>query len=250
MTHIDLKSWQTEGLRHSAFLLEPLSLTDISLWEPLLGHPPAERSSKPLEQFVKEEGPFSDGWLSVEARANRIDWRLGYNPRNIPQALPVVGPYDKLQESFLSLMQQWLRTCPATNRLAYGAVLLLPRDSLSEAYSTLDGLLSDVHINSQTARDFLYRINRRRQSENLGNRVEINRLSTWSVIEIARIDIDISSGKARNILNALDGKLCRLELDINTVPEFEGPISAEEAAILTQELFTFASEIASNGDNV
>ena len=57
------------------------------------------------------------------------------------------------------------------------------------------------------ARDFTYRINKRRTSDRLETPVQINRLSTWSVVEIARIDIDISSGKTLTVEDVADGKL-------------------------------------------
>ena len=144
MTNIDANDWKVEGLRHSTFVRESLTIPDFSPWQTLLGTSPAERSTKPMEKLVKEEGPYLDGWLSVEARTNRIDWRLGLNPGNIPQSLPVIGAYKQNQKNFLGLMKEWARMCPPAHRLAYGAVLLLPRDSLPEAYSTLNDFLSDV----------------------------------------------------------------------------------------------------------
>ena len=240
--------WKVEGLRHSTFVREPLTIPDFSPWQSLLGTPPTERSTKPMEQLVKEEGSYLDGWLSVEARTKRIDWRLGLNPGNIPQSLPVIGAYNEIQKNFLSLMKKWSSTCPPTHRLAYGAVLLLSRDSLQDVYSTLNDFLNDVTIDPMNTRDFMYRINKRRTSKRSGPPIQINRLSTWSLVEISRIDIDISSRKTITVGDVADGKLCRLELDINTAPEYQGPISSEEAVMLTEELFDLAAEIATKGD--
>ena len=240
--------WKVEGLRHSTFVQKPLAIPEFSPWQSLLDTPPAERSTKPMEQLVKEEGSYLDGWLSVEARTNRIDWRLGLNPGSVPQSIPVIGEYHQVQDYFLHLMKKWSSTCPPAHRIAYGAVLLLSRTSLPEAYSTLNDLLSDVNIDPMNTQDFTYRINRRRTSERLGTSIQINRLSTWSVVEIARINIDVSSGKTLTVGDVANGKLCRLELDINTAPEYQEPISSEDAVILTEELFDFAAEIASKGD--
>lgn len=248
MSNSNPHDWKVEGLRHSTFVQEPLKIAEISPWQSLFGTSPAERSTRSMEQLVKEEGPYLDGWLSVEARANRIDWRLGLNPSGVPQPLPVIGAYNQIQENFLNLMQEWSRTYGSVQRLAYGAVLLLARNSLPDAYSTLNGFLDDVNIDAQNTRDFTYRINKRRISEKLPGGMQINRLSTWSVVEIARIDIDISSGKTLTVGDVEDGKLCRLELDINTAPEFQGSIDSQQAAILTEELFALAAEIANKGD--
>jgi hypothetical protein len=41
---------------------------------------------------------------------------------------------------------------------------------------------------------------------------------------------------------------CRLELDINTVPEFQGQFERERLAPIFQELVDFAVEISNHGD--
>jgi hypothetical protein len=41
---------------------------------------------------------------------------------------------------------------------------------------------------------------------------------------------------------------CRLELDINTVPEFQGEFERGELSSIFQELVDFAVEIADRGD--
>lgn len=219
-----------------------------SLWESLLGQPPAERSSKPREQFLREEGPCLDGWLTVEARPARVDWRLSTGPGSSSPTLPVIGPYNELHDSFLQLIQSWQAPRQPIHRLAYGAVLMLPCDGLSAANKALSRLLPSVEIDPDNTRDFMYRINRRCTSRALSGRCEINRLSAWSVIEIARVDIDISSGSSPAVRNALEGTACRLELDVNSVPELDGHISSEEAASLTEELFALAFELAADGD--
>ena len=248
MAEISLSDWKTEGLRFSAFVIEPIRLEDISLWEPLIGHPPAERLTRPSQQLFKEEGPLGDAWLSVEARANRIDWRLGHNPKNVSLTLPVVGPYNELQQRFQELMNQWATFCPRTNRLAYGAVLLLRAKTLFEVCSAITDLLPKVEIDPNNTADFQYRINRRRQSQSIEGGTRINRLATWSAGEIARIDVDLSSSKTPRIQNFSDGAFCRLELDINTVPELEGEIGMDIVANVIEELMRFGSEIVLEGD--
>ena len=248
MTEFSLNDWQIEALRLSAFVIESNTLGEMSLWEPLIGQPPVERLTRPSENQFKEEGPFEDGWLSVEATANRIDWRLGRNPRIESQTLPVVGSYNKLQQKFRDLMIKWAVSCPKTNRLAYGAILLLPTKNLSEACKALANLLPKIEIDPNNTADFQYRINRRRESQSIKDGTRINRLSTWSAGEIARIDIDLSSGKTPRIRNTLEGAVCRLELDINTVPAPEGEINSDFVISVIDELIELGSEIVSEGD--
>ena len=248
MAEIPLSNWQTEGLRLSVFMRDPIEFANVAHWEPLLGQPPVERVVRPSQQIQKEEGPFLDGWLSVETTINRIDWRVSPNPRSAPQSLPVIGAYDEWETSFSQLMRRWIATSPATHRLAYGAVLLLPRTTMSEAYSTLSELLPTVDIDPHNTFDFQYRINRRRPSKILSGRLQINRLSTWSAGEIARIDVDLSSGKTPRIRNVVDGTVCRLELDINTAPEYGEVIDKDRVASILDELIKLGGELASRGD--
>ena len=179
------------GLRLSTFVIDTIDPANRKFWESLIGTSPDEVHSRPRQPSVKEEGPFLNGWLSVEASNNRIDWRLSHDPKNPPQELPAVGPYDVLRGEFQELMKRWLTLCPPIHRLAYGAVLLLPIRSLPDAHTMLDNLLPAVKIDRDNTRDLLYRINMRRASFCSIEGLEINRLSTWSVVRISEMLIGI-----------------------------------------------------------
>ena len=248
MSNSTSHDWEVEGLRHSTFVQDPLNIWEISPWSSLFGTTAEERTTKKAEQLVKEEGPYSAGWLSVEARANRIDWRLGPDPRSVPQPLSAIGAYNQVQNTFLELMKIWSATCGPIQRLAYGATLLLARNSPSDTYSTINKLLHNANIDLENTQDFMYRINRRRTSQILDNSIQINRLSTWSILEYGRVKIDIRGGNSLTLGDLEKKQACRLDLDINTAAEFQGRIDSTEAVILTEELFAFATEIASEGD--
>ena len=247
MAKISLSKWQTEGLRCSAFLVNDSDPASENLWELLIGNPPEEKNVRPQQRLVKEEGPFLTGRLSVEARNNRIDWRFSQHPQNAPENLLGVGPYSEAYTEFRNLMERWMNICPPVNRLAYGAVLLLPTTDLQKANRQLDDLLPSVKIDSASARDFHYRINRRRPSKCSVGGLEINRLSTWSAVNISQIGIEISSGGAQRIVQSIDTSVCRLEIDINTAPEFSQNLDDKKLEILN-ELVGLGNEIASEGD--
>ena len=250
MANINLEDWQTESLRLSAFLVESIDPTNMNLWKSLVGHTPEQVHSMPQQQLVKEEGPLLSGWLSVEARNDRIDWRLSQNPKLPPKELPVVGPYDLLQEEFQKLMQRWLTNCLPTHRLGYGAVLLFPAENLLNAYEVLNDLLPTIEIDSKNTHDFHYRINRRRSSHSSGAGMEINRLSTWSAANVSTIGVDISPNKQGipRIIKSINHSVCRLELDINTAAEFNAQIDKSIVTELFSELVYLGNEIASEGD--
>ena len=250
MTKINLEDWQAESLRLSTFIFSPIDPVNIDFWERLVGSPPEEKHSKPQQQLAKEEGPYLDGWLSVETRSNRIDWRLTYNPRSAPKELPVISSYAPLQGKFEKLMKKWFTHCPIVHRLAYGAVLLLPAENLHAAYSILNDLLPAIKIDSENTHDFHYRINRRRPSQHRNEELDINRLSTWSVANITTIGVEISLSAqgAPRATKLIDRSVCRLELDINTSPEFSEQMDGSIAAELFSELIALGNEIVFKGD--
>lgn len=250
MAKCSLGDWQIEGLRLSTFVIDTIDPANRKFWESLIGTSPDEVHSRPRQPSVKEEGPFLNGWLSVEASNNRIDWRLSHDPKNPPQELPAVGPYDVLRGEFQELMKRWLTLCPPIHRLAYGAVLLLPIRSLPDAHTMLDNLLPAVKIDRDNTRDLLYRINMRRASFCSIEGLEINRLSTWSVVRISEMLIDIPPGgqQSPKFTPLIRSKnVCRLELDINTAPEFPQELDKSVVSALFDELVELGSEIAAEG---
>ncbi len=247
MTTARLSDWEVEGLRLSAFLVDAPTPSHTEYWETLVGVAPNERLNRPAQHLTKEEGPFLDGWLSMEAVPNRIDWRWGINPRSITRSLPSIGPYAELEPKFAKLMENWAALCPNAHRFAYGAALLLPAESLSQAHLTLDEMLQ-LNVDVEGTSDFQYRINRRRRANCLNRELMINRLSTWSAGEIAVINVDVSSSTTPKVSNVVGGAVCRLELDINTAPEFQEIFSGDEATLVFAEMIELAHEIALHGD--
>jgi len=89
--------------------------------------------------------------------------------------------------------------------------------------------------------DFLYQYNRRRTSLTAPE-VEINRLSKWTWAPLG--EVQVKDGKLVHPLESA----CLLELDINTMPEFQGPLQQDRLAPLFEEMVELAVEIAQRGD--
>lgn len=251
MAKCRLADWQAESLRLSAFMAEAMDPTKLRFWESLVGSPPEELRNRPQQQLFTEEGPFLDGRLRVQAGNNRIDWMLLPALDNPRSELPVVGPYDVLEQGFRELMRRWLVDCPPVNRLAYGGVLLLPVGSLPDAYRRLDGLLPAVEIDPENTRDFTYRINRRRVSRCSVEELKINCLSTWSVVQIIETLVDLSADgqQTQKVVQRPGSRsICRLEIDINTAPEFNLIFDKDVVSALFEEIVDIGNEIATEGD--
>ena len=127
----------------------------------------------------------------------------------------------------------------------------MPCASMPDAYGKLGKLLPNVKIDAQSTRDFLYRINRRRVWNDGSKRLKINRLSTWSALEFIDVSFDFSLESLQispieKLLNS--SSICRLEFDINTVPESRTAPEIELMPPIYNELVKCANQIATNGD--
>jgi hypothetical protein len=100
--------------------------------------------------------------------------------------------------------------------------------------------------------DFLYRVNRRRDSAVLPD-LSINRLATWSVGQFVLEVQERVLGEVREDVEApvarTETYACILELDINTVPAPEiRVLPGQELPRLFGELVDLGIEIATHGD--
>lgn len=253
MNGCSLGDWYAEELRLSVFLIDAIDPAKGAFWESLLGKAPDEVNNRLHQRRVREEGPFLDGRLHVEASINRVDWKLLPAPgidhhSGLP---PVAGSYDALKQGFRDLMLRWLADCPSLHRLGYGSKLLLPAGNSPDAYRKLDSLLRRVDVEPENTHDFLYRINRRRASNCGIDGLEINRISTWSVAQIIETIVDVSAdgGRAPKVTRQPNPRgICRLELDINTIPEFDRALDKDVVPEVFNELVDAGNEIASKGD--
>ena len=253
MNGYSLGDWYTEELRLSVFLIDAIDPEKAHFWESLLGEMPDEVYNRPPQQQVREEGPFLNGRLRVEVSINRVDWRLLPAPgieqhHGLP---PVVGSYDALEQDFRDLMLRWLADCPPLHRLGYGSELLLPAENLPDACRKLDGLLRRVDVEPENTHDFLYRINRRRASHCGVEGLKINRLSTWSAVQVIEALVDVSGDgeKAPKVTRQPNSRgICRLEFDVNTIPEFDRALDKDVVPKVFNELVDAGNEIATKGD--
>ena len=251
MAKFNLSDWQVENLRLSAFLVFPINPEEMHLWKELMGESPDQIRNLPQQQLVTEDGPYLTGQLHVTVRNNRIDWKLFHNPKNSSHGLPTLGSYANVEEDFRKLMLRWIDNCPAVHRIAYGCVLLLPTESLSDAYSSLNDLLPAVDIDLENTWDLTYRINRKRDSRCGIEQLKINRLSTWSAAQIIDTLVDISAGGNRPpkvTYSPNSNSFCRLELDINTAAEYTQQLDQNFVPEIFSELIEAGNEIAVAGD--
>ena len=144
-------------------------------------------------------------------------------------------------------MTHWFPQCPPVARLAFGCVLHHKATDVEEAYKHLDSLLPAVTIDYRNSSDFLYRINRRRKSKSDVPDLLINRLSTWSVVRQFRERVTSQENSLTHSSQLLF-IASQLELDINTVPEYQETLPREKLPVLLREFVDLGQEIAVKGD--
>jgi hypothetical protein len=255
VTHPPLSEWQVEVLRLTGFPSPAAYVQPNSWWHELTNESPETRTSQLRTGGFKEEGAYGRGKLILAVEPTRIDWLLATVADEKPEAqgFRSLGQFTQTLESFQGLMERWfeLTTFPLMQRLAFGAILLQPTESLQEGYRQLGIYLSNfVKIDHERSSDFLYRINRRRNSRIGIAGLQINRLSTWSVASASLVEFSaaaLASGSVRSI-PGLTLFACRLEVDMNTAAEFAGEFSAEQARRIFQELVELGREIVQEGD--
>jgi len=245
-----LAAWQTQTLRLTAFPSPSAHIIQPTWWHDLRGEEPESRISQPRKGGLRDEGPFADGYLILGVEPARIDWRYTsiVDEKQKSEVFPTIGPLQDAIRVFAPLMNRWfeLETCPTVQRLAFGAVMFQPVQNLQTGYQRIMQYLPSVQIDIENSSDFSYQINRKRYSRIVQGLI-INRLSRWSVMGLQDISMQITPARAQGSLGPIY-HACRLELDINTVPEFQGEFRRDQLSSLFQELIDLAVEIANHGD--
>jgi hypothetical protein len=241
--------WQVESFRLTAFLSPSAQIVEQEWWKLLTKELPDRKTSEPRTGLQQEEGRFKDekveGNLVLTIQSNRVDWQLVPSLDVSGSDFPTIGLFLESLESFSALMLHWIVIAPPIQRLAFGVVLNKPVSSSKEGYKWISWYLP-FNLD-EDASDFAYQINRPRKSVSAGvPNLSINRLSKWSVGLFAGFAFDPS--KAEQYITKPPKFSVRLELDINTTPDFSVELKSEELPQVFQELVDLGKEIAAKGD--
>ena len=147
---VPIEEWLTESVRTTVFPASGVVLAPDTWWRGVLGGDPETRTVKPALREHRDEGAFGDGKLVLSVNPlGVVQWQLGAPDVTVlPEGLPAAGPFVRRTAEFLDLMDRWIPMCPASNRVAYGAVALLPVGGHREGYERLGSLLRTVKVDS------------------------------------------------------------------------------------------------------
>jgi hypothetical protein len=240
---LGLEPWQVGDLRLTAFpsLAAPIEArTRGKRWEALVGKRPETAISHNFDTVVEESGLIVlGGKLTYRCSPRAIEWTLERVPSSDKPEVSFLSP--QVLAPFKELMCRWLIDCPSLQRLALGAALYLMVKDRREAYERLEHLLHLGLKYSDDEGDFVYQYNRRRISQCVPE-IKINRLSKWTWVPLG--EVRVREGKL--LLPAESA--CLLELDVNTMPEFQGTLPQDRYVPLFEEMMGLAVEIAAQGD--
>ncbi len=242
-------SWSGETLRLSLFYSPVTELRVNGWWEHVVGQAPDSSTNKPKSGEVVEIGNVDDAQLVLQSqpRAGRVDWIMQAAAGELSEQSPSLFPV--MSASFINRMTRFLKVpgIPPLNRMAFGAVVLLPVTDPEQGYRTLSDYLP-FDIDRTNSSDFLYQINRLRSSKNLSD-LKINRLMKWSVGLSQRSSFAIDAQKLMAVATHETVAVnCRIELDINTVFAADRSLPNDRLESLMMELQELAREIVQEGD--
>lgn len=243
--------WKVETMRLTAFTLTADQADPDMWWDSVVGSPPESKLVKMKGASQMFEGIIDSRKLVLNVEVNRVDWVIAPNigPDEDLKDVPNVGAFEDVSKSFEEMSLRWLAMERPIQRLAWGATLLLPVADRKAGYHTLGKYLPSVKLDPDTSADFLYQINRWKKSSVIPDLI-VNVLQKWSVMKIQRIVAQIPS-TGGGIMGAVTGEgfdACRIELDINSAPDYQGSFNADQAKALYFEFAGYGAAVAAKGE--
>ncbi len=254
MPLLPLEAWHAEQLRLTVFT--PVNAPELLVewWEGAVGNPPEETTSNVKKGLSEASGPYAAGKLTLRFEPGRADWLLtpsiDAEEISISQSPPEIGELNPALEAFTDLALRWLARrdkLPQVTRMAFGAVLTHQEDDRQSGYRRLPDYVP-VEVNPG-ASDFLFQINYPAPLSTGIVGLVINRLSKWSVAAVRRMAFRAVAGAGvpQSIVMAEPVYAFRLELDINTAPDFQGELAADQLCEVYRELVSAGIQIARVG---
>lgn len=247
----DSFDWHVELLRFTGFPAPDAQIEQPNWWKDVVGESSETRLIQARKGLFQDKGPYEEGELLLKIEPFKIDWfyRAIQNPEE-QNTRSTLGLFHDATRIFADLMNKWFafKDFSPLQRVAFGAIIFQPVESHRTGYERLSEYLgSSVKLDPEGSSDFHYQINRPRDSKTDIANLKINRLTKWSVQTIRLIGF-VFDVEHRNIYKGKETFACRLELDINTVPDPKSRFSTVECQAVFDELVQLALEISQKGD--
>jgi hypothetical protein len=248
-----LSEWGAEQFRLTVFPLPGATTRFPEWWQSTMALPPDETTSNPKRGSSVVSGSLGSNKLILKLEPDRIDWLfvppgdLGSNAQPPEPEFPTIGPLTESLGAFSDIMERWLvrDDLPEIARIAFGAILKHTEPDRRSAYLRLPEYLP-VRVDPDSS-DFFFQINLPAASRTGVDDLRVNRLSKWSVVALAVFALRFTGATFASEARPPFGHALRLELDINTVPEFRGPLPRGRFIEVYRELAALGQEIAAEG---
>ncbi len=249
-------AWEVDTLRFTTFLAGEFDAEHAERWWRDVAKQKTRDEVAVSQGGLVEQGVVDGKVLRLQCLGDRVDWFLQPKKVEPGDEQPDIYSLGKLAPSmvaFARYLHAWfeLPTCPVAKRIALGAILLHRVDDREEGYRFLQPFLRDsVKLDAENSSEFNYTINRRRLSPSIDG-LEINRMMKWFVWVWKSLKMTVRLHPEPMMPETEEGALkmaCRLELDMNTAPEFTGTLDQATQKATLDELTAFAEEIAAKGD--
>ena len=252
MPRLSLADWQAENARLTVFPMLDATTRSTEWWQTVTESQPDETRTNPKKGSALIQGALDPGRLILKLEPDRIDWVLSPAELDIEELAeagepPTLGPAKEIVDAFSAIAEKWLTRddLPAIARMAFGAVLNHPETDRQAGYLRLPDYVP-VQVNPESS-DFLYQINLPPVPSATGiEDLLLNRLSKWSVATLQAVSLRLT-GTMVQAQAAPKGFALRLELDINTVSAFAGPIPHARLVETYRELAAAGLAIATDG---
>lgn len=252
MPRLEFDEWLAESLRLTVFPAGEATVRATDWWQQVTGAEPDQVSTSGKRAVSAAEGIFEGKKLLLRSVLDRTDWFLVPTDSATEEAVlnfepPAIGHAGEAFALFSSIAEKWFlsRDLPTINRIAFGATLLDPVGDRRSAYAAL-GEYIPVEIDPDSS-DLLYQINLPHVESASVPGLEFNRLSKWLVTQHEFFAVPVGGVLGTPIAQGSSPLAIRLELDINTMPQFKGPIPKNKLPRVYHELVRAGRNIVSNG---
>jgi len=252
MARLDFDEWIVESLRLTVFPSGESTVRPAEWWQQVTGVDPDQVSTSGKKALSSAEGTFEGRKLVLRSVLDRLDWFLVPTDSATEEAVvssepPAIGQAADAFASFSSIVEKWFLSgdLPTINRVAFGGTLLNPVGDRRNAYVSLKEYIP-VEIDPDSS-DLLYQINLPRVESLSVPGLGLNRLSKWLVTHHEFFAVPIGGVLGTPIAHGSSPTAIRLELDINTMPTFMGPILKDKLTGVYHELVQAARNIVLNG---
>lgn len=244
------KSWNVSLLRFTLFPFQAYEM-DENWWNLIFETLPDNENYNRKVNVHHYDGEFKSGLMNLDLSPLRIDFIYISMKSNSGSKMADInlGLFNDVMGKFFSIISKFLilDNCPTAQRIAFGCNCFIPTETRISGYELLDSYLPKVEVDSVNSSDFLYQINRRRQSKIVSN-LSINRLTQWHVAQYGSAIISQAhNGQQLIDLNEKEYSV-NLELDINSQQDNMSELNRDTQIKLLEELIIFAEEISLNGD--